>query len=120
MQSLLAPKAGHDENDLLINHANLTALQLDGRFAMHTHALQQQIDVQARQLQGAPQASDAALHPNAHAIAINGRRWLKAPLTDTKRCDVLAQRVALDPMPKANMPLTLMCRGFDSLVQLLG
>jgi len=110
MQSLLAPKLGHDENDLLINHANLTALQLDGRFATHTHALQQQIDVQAGQLQTAPHAGDAALHPNAHAIASNGRRWLEAPLTDTKRCDILAQRVALDPMSKANMPLTLMCR----------
>jgi len=56
------------------------------------------------------QNRDAALHPNAHAITSNGRRWLEAPLTDTKRCDILAQRVALDPMPKANMPLTLMCR----------
>jgi hypothetical protein len=110
MQSLLLPKAGQGESDLLINHANLTALQLDGRFATHIHVLQQQFDVQAHQLQATPQASDATLHPNAHAIASNGRRWLKAPLTDTKRCDILAQRVALDPMPKANMPLTLMCR----------
>jgi hypothetical protein len=110
MQSLLSPKAGQGESDLLINHANLTALQLDGRFATHIHVLQQQFDVQAHQLQATPQASDATLHPHAHAIASNGRRWLEAPLTDTKRCDILAQRVALDPMAKANMPLTLMCR----------
>ena len=103
------------ESHALINRANLTVVQLDPRF---THSAQQLRDVLNSQYAALAREEDVnslgyMVHPNAQAIAASGQRWLAPGIDDKVRCNILKERVALDPLDKLGMPLTLTMRLFD-------
>ena len=114
--SLCTPMPQVCESHALINQANLTVLHLDGRFSEQAKPLHKVLHEQyaALTLKEDLNASVDQVHPNAQAIAASGRRWLDTSVDDTMRCDMLAQRVALDPLDQQGIPLTLRIRLFDS------
>jgi len=57
-------------------------------------------------------------HPNGLAIAESGRRWLSDCVDDDLRCQMLARRVALDPLVNQSLPLALSLRLQDNNVAL--
>jgi len=114
--SLCIPMPQICESHALINQAHLTVLELDGRFSEQAKPLHKVLYEQyaALTLKEGLNASVDQVHPNAQAIAASGRRWLDKNVDDTMRCDILTQRVALDPLDQQGMPLTLRIRLFDS------
>jgi len=114
--SLCNPMTQMCESHALINQANVTVLQLDGRFSEQVKELHSVLHEQYTTLvlkEGINTSVDR-VHPNAQAIANSGRRWLSNNLDDNMRCDILIQRVALDPLDQQGMPLTLSLRLFDN------
>jgi len=109
---LCKPMAQMSESHALINHANLTVLQLDPAWANKAQALKDMLQKQCALLltQQCQSACADAIHPNAQAIAACGTHFMAPKLSDATRCQILAQRVALDPMAHHQMPLTLTIR----------
>ena len=113
MKPMCVPRQGDAEADFYINHANLNALVLDGRFAGASNLLQTKCNLQRQALLlDSPKdvQDEPAPHMNAQAIALNGKRWFGADVDDNELCDILAQRVALDPFSAQELPHTLTCR----------
>ena len=115
IQALCKPMVQMCESHALINRANLTVVQLDPRFTRSTQQLRDVLHSQYAALVREEDVNslDYMVHPNAQAIAASGQRWLAPGIDDRVRCNILKERVALDPLDKLGMPLTLTMRLFD-------